>query len=95
MLVTIKSILRSHSTFAEQGRTQEKLTSIVAAGGVEPKIVRVAAEGRSIIAALVDHRHRWLWWRPRPFLRGWARKCVDSEQSRDGENLGEVHCGLG
>jgi hypothetical protein len=72
-----------------------------AAVGETSKIVRVAAEGRSAISAgvcLLDgivHPDR-CWPGPGPGpLGGWAGNRADSEQSRDGENLGEMHFELG
>ena len=74
------------------------LTSNCATCSICSKVIRVAAVGRSIIPALIDLvvvvvgwrglGLGWLLW------FGWAGNHAGSEESRDGQELGEMHCGV-
>lgn len=73
-----------------------ELTSEGFAGSICPFVVRVAAEGCGIVPAVVALFHRWLRLGLLGLLRfggsGGTGNRAGSEESRDGEDLGEMHC---
>lgn len=71
------------------------LTSDCGTLGVFSMLIRIAAVGRSIIPARIGLLVGWRGWGLRWLLWfGWDGNCAGSEESRDGQELGEMHCGF-